>query len=62
MEHLKNYCFEIMIGVSGTLLLINQLLPEFLHEGINICLLFLFLISILLRKLETIDNHMKEKL
>lgn len=62
MKTLWNYRFEITIAFSGALLLINQLLPEFLQDGINGCLLLMFLLAIILLKLQTIDDHMKKKL
>lgn len=62
MNKLWTYRFELTIAFSGALLLVNLLLPDFLHDGINGCLLLLFLVSIILLKLQTIDDHMKKKL
>ena len=62
MEKLWNYRFEICIACSGALLFLNLLLPEFLNEGINVCMLILFLLSIILLKLTTINEHLKQKI
>ena len=62
METLWNYRFEICIACSGALLFVNMLLPDFLNYGINLCMLFLFLMSIILLKLSIINEHLKTKI
>lgn len=62
METLWKYRFEICIACSGALLFVNMLLPDFLNDGINLCMLFLFLMSIILLKLSTINEHIKTKI
>lgn len=62
MQKLWEYRFELCISGSGALLFMNMLLPEFLTQGIHICLLFLFLLSIILLKLSTINEHLKQKM
>lgn len=61
MEKIWNYRFEICIACSGALLFLNLLLPEFLNDGINGCMLILFLMSIILLKLTTMSEHIKQK-
>lgn len=62
MKFLWNNRFEICIAVSGVLLLGSVFLPDVMPAGIYVCLLILFLISIILLKLTSISRHLKNKI
>ena len=62
MKTLWNLRFEIMIALSGCLMIGNILLPGFLHEGVYNCLLLVFLLAIILLTLQNIDHNMKSNM
>lgn len=62
MKHLWNYRFEICIAISGMVLLGSVFLPHSMPAGIHICMLTLFLISLILLKLSAINKHLKNKI
>ena len=62
MKHIWNYRFEICIACSGIVLLGSIFFPYAMPKGIYVCMLILFLLSIILLKLSSINEHLKNKI
>lgn len=56
MKRIWNKKFEILIGVMGFLLIINFFFPSLMPLGLHTCLLWLFIISVILLKLFNISS------
>lgn len=62
MKRLWIFRFELCIATSGLLLLASVFFPTSLPAGFYVCMLILFLISIVLLKLSAINEHLKNKI
>lgn len=62
MKFLWRNGFELCIAISGLILLSMVFLPDMMPKGMYVCLLILFLISIVLRKLTNICKNLKQEI
>ena len=62
MKQLWKYRVEFCIALSGVLLLGSLLFPTTMPEELYVLLLILFLVSIVLLKLNGINNYLKKKI
>lgn len=60
MKIIWKYRIECCIVLMAVLLLLQVMLPPFLQTGMYWCLLFLFIITIVLYRLNAIHEHMQK--
>lgn len=62
MQKLWIYRFELCITLSGMILLGSVFFPKQLPHGFYVLLLILFLISVTMLKLSSINEYVKQKI